>query len=144
MHATALVVGDRGILIRGASGSGKTALALALAARAGASGRFAALVADDQVLLEARRGRLVCLAPATIAGLVEVRGRSPQAVAFEPVAIVDLIVSLVEPADAPRYREERLEAILGIGTPSLVLAGRAAEIAVMAVSSWLGLRPFIA
>ena len=80
-HASAVVLGDRGIVIAGASGAGKTQLALALISHARSFGLFARLVADDQILLSAHDGRLVCAAPATIAGLVEVRGVGPQPVA---------------------------------------------------------------
>jgi hypothetical protein len=59
---------DCGVLLVGASGSGKSDLALRLIA-AGAQ-----LVADDRTDLFVRRGRLYAKAPARIAGLLEVRG----------------------------------------------------------------------
>ena len=49
MHATAVIYGDYGVLILGPSGSGKSALALALLARARSAGLFAALIGDDRV-----------------------------------------------------------------------------------------------
>ncbi len=45
IHGTALVLGDRGILVTGPSGSGKTTLALALVGHFCTHGRFARLVA---------------------------------------------------------------------------------------------------
>ena len=48
IHATVVLVGEAGVLIRGASGSGKSALALALMSEAGRRGLFARLVGDDR------------------------------------------------------------------------------------------------
>jgi serine kinase of HPr protein (carbohydrate metabolism regulator) len=142
LHATAIVIGDRGILIRGASGSGKTALALAVIAAARATGRFGVLLADDQVLLSVRQGRLVCLAPPTIAGLVEVRGLTPRPVSHEPSAVIDLIVTLVEQAEAPRYSEDRWSEIAGCMLPELLLAAQDAPGALPALFARLSLPPF--
>ncbi|MDQ6434202.1 HPr kinase/phosphorylase [Mesorhizobium sp. LHD-90] len=142
LHATVIVIGDRGILIRGASGSGKTTLALALLAAGRAAGRNAALLADDQVLLTARGDRLVCLAPRTIAGLVEVRGLTPLPIAHEGAAVVDLVVTLVEAGDAPRYDEGRRAEIAGCELPELLLAAHNLPAALPAVLARLSLPPF--
>jgi len=68
LHASAVAIGARGVLLFGPSGAGKSALALALI------GRGAALVADDRVMLRRVGGALLARAPATIAGLIEARG----------------------------------------------------------------------
>ena len=69
LHATAVAFGPSGgVLILGASGSGKSRLALALI------GEGAQLVADDQVFLAADGGALFARAPRATAGLIEVRG----------------------------------------------------------------------
>ena len=59
VHACAVLVGARAILIRGPAGSGKSRLALALI-QAAETGRlpFARLLADDRVRPEAHHGRL--------------------------------------------------------------------------------------
>jgi HPr kinase/phosphorylase len=95
VHASAVLVGARAVLIRGPSGAGKSRLALALieAARAGLL-PFARLVADDRVELEACHGRLVVRAPNALAGLIEVRGVGIRRVPYEPVALVGLVVDL--------------------------------------------------
>lgn len=142
LHATAIVIGDRGVLIRGPSGSGKTTLALALLADARARGRFAALVADDQVLLSGHDGRLACIAPSAIAGLVEVRGASPRPVRYQPSAIIDLVVTLVEADAAPRFSEPRWEELAGCRLPALALARRTADGAFAAIAARLLLPPF--
>jgi serine kinase of HPr protein (carbohydrate metabolism regulator) len=142
LHATAVVVGDRGIVIRGASGSGKTTLALALITAARTAGRHAALLADDQILLSAREGRLVGLAPPPIAGLVEVWGIAPQPLVHEGSAVIDLVVTLVDGRDAPRYAEPRWYEMVGCRLPELVLASRNVNGALAALAAWLLLPPF--
>ena len=62
-----------GVLIEGPSGSGKTSLALGLVdTRGGARAASAALVGDDQAMLEARAGRLVAARRRRFAGLAEI------------------------------------------------------------------------
>ncbi len=75
VHASAVLVGARAVLIRGPSGSGKSRLALELieAGRAGAL-RLVRLVSDDRVHLQAAGGRLLARPAETLAGLIEVRG----------------------------------------------------------------------
>lgn len=121
LHATAIILGDRGVLVCGRSGAGKTTLALALVEMCSARGRFARLVSDDQVLLEARGRRLVCRAPESIAGLAEFRGMGPERVPFEPGMVVDLVVELVPRGTAPRYCEGDLRPLEGCEIPFLAL-----------------------
>jgi len=143
LHATALTIGDRGVLIRGESGSGKTALALALIASAHSAGRNARLVSDDQVLLSPCDGRLICTVPTTISGLVEVRGATPKAIHHEPSAIIDVLVDLVEAAHAPRFCEEQWEVIAGCRLPLVKLAARNVHGALPALGAHLSLPPFV-
>jgi len=142
MHASAVVVGDRGVLISGPSGSGKTGLALALIAHARAFGLFTRLVGDDQLYLMARHGRLLCAVPSSIAGLAELRGLGPRVVAFEPRAAIDLHVRLVEPGEAPRFPDAETETIAGCETRVLSLAAGDRQAAVLAVGACLSLPPF--
>src|SRR5579872_1976133 len=55
IHASAVLVGTRAVLIRGPSGSGKSRLALELI-QAKSAAPFARLVADDRAYLEAAHG----------------------------------------------------------------------------------------
>ena len=74
VHATAVVYGESGVLILGPSGSGKSALALALMARARSVGAFAALIGDDRVYVrEAEGGRILVSGAASTAGIIERR-----------------------------------------------------------------------
>jgi len=124
IHASAVLVGARAVLIRGPSAAGKSRLALELieAARAGAL-LFARLVADDRVHLETAGGRLLARPAAALAGLIEVRGVGLLRVAHEPSAIVGLVVDLAA-ADAARLPEpdKRKTNIDGIVLPRLAVA----------------------
>jgi len=120
-HGTAFILGDKGVLIRGRSGAGKTTLALSLIEMCAAKGRFARLVADDQVLLHAHGGRLVCAVPESIAGLAEFRGMGLGRTAFEPKMIVDIVVNLVERDAAPRYSSGDNVVLEGCRIPCLEL-----------------------
>jgi serine kinase of HPr protein (carbohydrate metabolism regulator) len=102
VHASAVLVGDRAVLIRGPSGAGKSRLAfdLILAGRAGQIPP-AMLVGDDRVHLEQSDGQLVVRPARELAGLIEVRGLGIFNCDFAPQAIVGLVVDLAAP-DAER------------------------------------------
>lgn len=102
VHASCVLVGRSAVLIRGASGSGKSRLALALIDALGSRAR---LVADDRVHLLAANGRLLAMAPDAIRGQVEIRGLGIRAVDYEPLALVSLVVDLGA-ADAARMPED--------------------------------------
>lgn len=137
LHASGVVIGSRGLLITGRSGAGKSTLALALIDACRARRVFAALIADDQLWIDSYAGRLAAEAPAAIAGLVEVRGYGPAPVLFEPRAMIDGVVELVAPQQAPRYREEACERIAEVALPKLVLPEHNTVGAVPAVLAWL-------
>jgi HPr kinase/phosphorylase len=95
IHASAVLVGERAVLIRGPSGAGKSRLAfdLILAGRAGQI-QAALLVGDDRVILEARQNQLVVRPASALAGLIEIRGLGIRRCDFAPEAIVGLVVDL--------------------------------------------------
>lgn len=68
LHGSCVAVAGRGLLILGASGSGKSGLALALMAIG------AGLVADDRVILTRTAQTVIASVPDPIAGLIEARG----------------------------------------------------------------------
>jgi serine kinase of HPr protein (carbohydrate metabolism regulator) len=116
LHATAIAIDGRALLLRGASGSGKSDLALRLI-DAGAR-----LVADDQSELCRRGAEVIARAPAAIAGLLEVRGIGIvrlDALAEAPVA---LIVDLVPAETIERLPARRTEMILGVALPLIRVA----------------------
>lgn len=115
LHGSAVAFASRGILILGESGSGKSALALSLL------GRGAALVADDRVVLERRGGALVASAPATLAGMLEVRGLGILRFPSVPETVVTLAVDLDRPASA---RMPQAVTIACLGVEVELISGR--------------------
>jgi serine kinase of HPr protein (carbohydrate metabolism regulator) len=111
LHATAIAIEGRALLLRGASGSGKSDLALRLI-DAGAR-----LVADDQSELYRSGDRVIVRAPATIAGLLEVRGVGILRVDALSEAPVALIVDLVPAESLERLPVRHTETILGVALP---------------------------
>ena len=101
VHATAAIVGEAGVLIRGVSGAGKSSLALALVDAALARGLFARLVGDDRILLQGINGRLIARPHAAIAGRVERRGQGIGGVSHEAAAVVRCIVDIGPGVGAP-------------------------------------------
>lgn len=135
IHASAVLVGSRAVLIRGPSGSGKSRLALDLiAAVRGGTLRFARLVGDDRVHIEAAHGRLVVRPAAALAGMIELRGVGLLKLPYEPSAVVGLVVDLAaETVRLPDAHQQRTE-LEGIALARLaVAAGKPALPAVLAL-----------
>ncbi len=122
IHASALIYEGRGVLVRGATGAGKSRLVFDLVEDASAHGHDAALIADDRVTIEAHHGRLVARTPATIAGKIEVRGIGIVDLAHEPAGVVALVVD-IEEVQPPRMPEEdaRFTVIAGVRLPAIRL-----------------------
>ncbi len=128
IHASAVLVGPKAVLIRGPSGSGKSRLAwdLLIAAAQGLL-PFARLVADDRAYLENHAGRLVVRGAQPLAGMIEIRGLGIRKVEVEPFAVVGLVVDL-DAEDAARHPEKSatMTVIDGVSLPRLgVAAGTA-------------------
>jgi len=103
VHASAVLVGDRAVLIRGPSGSGKSRLVfdLLLAAQAGQLPE-AMLVADDRAFLDVTEDGLLRVRPVPeLVGLLEIRGLGIRRLDCATAAIVGLVVDL-DAADAAR------------------------------------------
>jgi HPr kinase/phosphorylase len=120
VHGSAVALAGRGILILGSSGSGKSALALALVAQG------AGLVADDRVAIARRGQALVATAPQATAGLLEARGIGILRLPTVPEAVLTLAVDLDQPPSArmPQgatigYHGVGIELIMGKGIPDL-------------------------
>jgi HPr kinase/phosphorylase len=124
VHASAVLVGARALLIRGPAASGKSRLALALlqAADQGAL-PFARLVADDRAHLAMAHGRLLVRPAPVLAGLIEVRGLGIRRVPFEPVAVVGMVVDLGLPEIKRLPEPEQQQTIVaGVQLPRLAVA----------------------
>ncbi|KFE33987.1 HPr kinase/phosphorylase [Thioclava atlantica] len=111
VHASVVALDPgRGVLIRGASGAGKSALALRLMAYG------AHLVADDRVDLSVEDGALIARAPAAIAGRIEARGVGIlNAEALERARII-LCVDL-DRIETDRLPTCRKDSLLGVELP---------------------------
>jgi serine kinase of HPr protein (carbohydrate metabolism regulator) len=119
VHGTAMLAGSHGVLLRGASGAGKSQLALLLIERG------ARLIADDRVHLSACHGRLIAAAPASIAGKIELRGRGILEVPYERTAVIQLIVDIVEDTELERMADEGalFATLLGVSLTRQPVAG---------------------
>jgi HPr kinase/phosphorylase len=102
VHASAVKVGARAVLIRGPSGAGKSRLAfdLILAGRTGLLPP-AVLVGDDRVRLDTAGEELWVRAVPELAGLIEIRGLGIRRCDFVEKAPVGLVVDLAA-TDAER------------------------------------------
>ena len=124
IHASAVLIGAHAVLIRGAAGSGKSSLALALT-QAGQSGTlpFTRLVGDDRVHVEAAHGRLLVRPAETLGGLIEIRGLGIRRLPFEPLAAVGLVIDLGA-ADAARLPapDSAVTEVAAIAVPRLGVA----------------------
>lgn len=132
VHASAVLIGARAVLIRGPSGAGKSRLAWSLLNAGRRDIPFARLVGDDRVSLEAAGGRLVVRPAAPLAGLLEVRSVGLLRLPFEPAAVVGWAADLGGEG-ALRYPppERRSAAIEGVTLPHVVLPACADALAVL-------------
>jgi HPr kinase/phosphorylase len=130
VHGTAIALGGKAALIRGAPGSGKSDLALRCLAVAPTAliPCPAALVADDRVDLRRSGDRILAEAPATIRGKLEVRGLGvlsvPSTASAELVLVADLtaLEKIERLPDPPPVTE-----LLGVRLPLIHIAPFAAS-----------------
>ena len=107
LHATCVAVAGRAVLLVGASGSGKSDVALRMIEIGGV------LVSDDQTEIGLENGVLTARPPKAIEGIIEARHVGLLRVHFMPSAAVALYVELV-PEGTP------LERMPGSATHSLL------------------------
>ena len=99
LHATTVAIDRKAVLILGASGTGKSSLALDLMSRG------AALVADDRTIVSARADQLIAEVPDTIRGQIEARGigiLNARATGPTPVALA-VCLDKEEASRLPKY-----------------------------------------
>jgi serine kinase of HPr protein (carbohydrate metabolism regulator) len=118
-HATALLIGEGALLLRGSSGSGKSFIALQLIAEAQACARYCVrLIADDRVYLDILPNNILqARAPDSLKSLIEQRHCGLLTTQFEHSGIVKAILDL--DAKAPRLpaEEENVADISGVKLP---------------------------
>lgn len=137
IHASAVLVGAKAVLIRGPSGSGKSHLAWNLV-QAAVHGDlpFARLVADDRAYVEAHGSRLLVRPAPQLAGMIEVHGLGIRQLAYEPMAAIGWVIDLASP-DGGRMpaKEARETTVLGVILPRLSVAAGVAALPL--VLAWL-------
>ena len=111
LHASAVALGPAGLLIVGASGSGKSSLALELMSRG------ARLVADDQVMLLPKEEGLRLSPHPRLAGRIEARGVGILEVPYAS-AVAHWVVTLDE-IETARLPEMHQTVIAGVQLPLL-------------------------
>ncbi len=111
LHATGVCVEDKGILIIGESGSGKSSLALSLIANG------AHLICDDIANLRLIDDTLIMTKPPALPSAIEVRGFGLISVPLLDEVRVDLIVDMAEASDS-RLGGHKMQ-YLGIELPCI-------------------------
>ncbi len=120
LHASCVELDEVGVVLLGASGSGKSDLALRLI-DAGAH-----LVADDRLTIERRGDLLFGRAPPVLAGLLEVRGFGIVRLPWCAETRLGLVVEL-EPGPPPRLPAPEPYQLLGLPLLHLRLDPRASS-----------------
>lgn len=116
-HACAVEIDGIGILIEGASGSGKTSLALGLVETAERRGIEAHFICDDRAIVETVGGALWARVPAAIAGQVEIRGFGIAPIAHRERCRLGLLARIVPDEHVERMPPPRSARIAGIALP---------------------------
>ncbi len=112
LHANAVVLAEKGCLILGAAGSGKSSLSLAL------MGLGAELIADDRCKVERHVDRLLVSAPETLPPAIEARGVGLLKAHLAPRAELAVIIQLDE-IEIDRLPKPHMKELLGINLPCL-------------------------
>lgn len=112
VHASTVAFADRGVIILGASGSGKSALALELLALGGV------LVADDRTIVTRRGAALIADCPAAIQGQIEARFVGILTVPFQGAVPLSLAVNL-DRIESQRLPPVRHWSYAGVQIPML-------------------------
>lgn len=106
IHASAVLIGARAVLVRGAPGSGKSHFVRALLQAAPSPIiPFARLVADDRAYVTAANGRLIVRPADALKGMIEARGLGILRLPYEPSAVVGCVVDL-DASDARRLPQD--------------------------------------
>ena len=116
IHATCIDLNGIGVLLTGASGSGKSDLALRLIDNG------ARLVADDRVDLTQGPDHLIVQAPENLFNLIEVRGLGILRLNALKSTQAQLVIKLVPVHEVDRLPEEATETFFGIELPCFKVA----------------------
>ncbi len=115
IHASAVAVDGKGVLLLGSSGAGKSDLALRLIDEG------AVLIADDRVDVAVADANVSLSPPEALAGLLEVRGIGIVRRPHETKVSLSLVVDLVKPEDVERLPERLTAAFMGVTVRRIAL-----------------------
>ncbi len=121
LHATAVMVAEGAVLIRGASGAGKSQLALALMAEARLRGLFTRLIGDDRVSVREHGGRIIVRGHPSIRGWIEERGTGILPAMTEAAGLVRCVVDIAETSPRLPEAEACMVVLKGVSIPALTL-----------------------
>lgn len=116
VHGTSVSLKDVGVLLLGATGSGKSDLAYRLI-----SEQRAKLIADDQVFLRRDEEAVRASCKQGWEGQLELRGLGIVTVPHEQDIPIRLVIDLVERSDVPRLPEPLYVTLAGVRLPVLKL-----------------------
>ncbi|NAZ37939.1 HPr kinase/phosphorylase [Rubellimicrobium sp. CFH 75288] len=112
LHATTVAWGDRGLVLLGPSGSGKSAIALEMMAWG------CRLVADDRTELRREGDRIIAAAPPGLPPLIEARGIGLLPAELQAEAEVAALLDLALEEET-RLPPPRIRTILSVPVPCL-------------------------
>ncbi len=121
LHATAVLVAEGAVLIRGASGAGKSQLALALIAEARRCGLFTRLIGDDRVAVSLAGGRALVRGHPVLAGRIEERATGILMGASEVAGVLRCVVDLNAAPPRLPENEAQLAILEGVSLPNLTI-----------------------
>ena len=138
-HGCAIVLDDRGLLVLGPSGSGKSRICHLLVKRWNQQDRYAHWVADDRFILQSVGGVLIAHSPSSIAGLAERRFHGIEDVDSQAKVVVDFVVQLVEDENLERLPDSNLnwQTPCGSQLPLISVPSRRLELAIELVEAYL-------
>jgi HPr kinase/phosphorylase len=123
IHACAVAIGEKGLLILGESGAGKSRLLVDLLLDSLAP--KARLVADDRVLLTQQTNQLIARPHPAIAGQIELRGVGIKNFSYLDAVIIDAVLQLTHEKPERLPREETLWiTFLGVTLPCFTFSSQ--------------------
>lgn len=136
IHASAVLIGALGILIRGPSGAGKSTLVWQIISGAHDAATFVRLIADDRVVLSVSGNRVLARPVEALAGRIEIRGLGIRRLIHEPAGVIGLVVDLGDP-DAGRLPDgaAMTTTLAGVQLPRLCAPGP--DVACRLIRAWL-------
>jgi len=116
LHGTSVEIKGKAALITGKPGSGKSSLALQLLDRG------ALLVSDDQTHLVLEDGHIIVSPPASLQGMMEVRGIGICQFPYQEKSVLKLFVEICDQRDCERLPEPTFKEYYGIKVPYLKIS----------------------